>query len=200
MGSIRVRFEDGVYVPAVNVKPRVVPLPSDLQSATDDVRQRAFDRVAEAWWGSVPGETADLCFRAAFKGCKWDGRRVGRSGGWLAVFNIGKPEDWNARQLKAWERFEKLIDASMAQAERDYQEELRKIWLPPAERVRTVAKRLHHEEGVIEFDDDAEVSRHDESDDRGAYVQAWVWVSYDEVIDDEVMTLGVVKAYLSGQS
>lgn len=38
---------------------------------------------------------------------------------------------------------------------------------------RTRAKELHQEEGQIEVDDNARVSR---GHDDGAYVQAWVWV------------------------
>lgn len=38
---------------------------------------------------------------------------------------------------------------------------------------RAAAKRLYHDEGTIEVDDNAVVSI---GDDDGAYVQAWVWV------------------------
>jgi hypothetical protein len=40
------------------------------------------------------------------------------------------------------------------------------------------AKRLFHEEGSIEIDDNAKVSK---GDANGAYVEAWVWVSNDEL-------------------
>lgn len=42
------------------------------------------------------------------------------------------------------------------------------------EQFREAAKKLHHKEGTLEIDDEAEVSR---GDDDGAYVQAWVWVA-----------------------
>lgn len=61
---------------------------------------------------------------------------------------------------------------------------------PPAERVldptstqyRRAAKRMFGEDGVIEFDDEAEVSKGDPEagGDLGAYVQAWVWVPIEE--------------------
>lgn len=43
---------------------------------------------------------------------------------------------------------------------------------------RDAAKAKLHNEGVIEIDDDATVSV-SESEDHGAYVQAWLWVSDD---------------------
>jgi hypothetical protein len=39
------------------------------------------------------------------------------------------------------------------------------------------AKYLHHEEGTLEIDDNAEVST---GMDKGVYVQAWVWVPDQE--------------------
>lgn len=44
--------------------------------------------------------------------------------------------------------------------------------------IREAAKSLFEEEGRIEIDEGAEVSH---GDDPGAYVQAWVWVYYDDV-------------------
>ncbi|HWZ31078.1 MAG TPA: hypothetical protein VNX18_07090 [Bryobacteraceae bacterium] len=38
---------------------------------------------------------------------------------------------------------------------------------------RALAKELYHEDGQIEVDDNACVSRGDEE---GAYVEAWLWV------------------------
>jgi len=40
------------------------------------------------------------------------------------------------------------------------------------------AKLLHHDEGTLEVDDNAAVSR---SSDGGAYIQAWVWVGNEDV-------------------
>lgn len=50
--------------------------------------------------------------------------------------------------------------------------------IEPIERekkIRQLADSTHGRDGEIEFDDDAKVS---ESEDNGAYVQAWVWVSF----------------------
>lgn len=45
---------------------------------------------------------------------------------------------------------------------------------------RARAKEMYHEDGAIEVDSNALISR-DDDDDEGAYVQAWVWVpSRDE--------------------
>ncbi len=46
-----------------------------------------------------------------------------------------------------------------------------------AEWFRTQAKELYHQEGEIEVDDNARVSS---GTDKGAYVQAWVWVPSQE--------------------
>ena len=53
-----------------------------------------------------------------------------------------------------------------SQAKKDY----KKLW----EQYREGARRLWCEDGEIEIDEGATVSV---SDDGGAYVQAWVWVS-----------------------
>ncbi len=42
---------------------------------------------------------------------------------------------------------------------------------------RSRAKELYHEEGQIEVDGNARVAR---GDDKGAYVEAWVWVPLKE--------------------
>lgn len=39
-----------------------------------------------------------------------------------------------------------------------------------------LARARHEEEGALEFDDTPAVA---EGEDNGAYVQAWVWVSFD---------------------
>ncbi len=43
---------------------------------------------------------------------------------------------------------------------------------------RRAARAEYHREGEVEIDDNAVISR---GDDAGAYVQAWVWVSDEEV-------------------
>lgn len=43
------------------------------------------------------------------------------------------------------------------------------------QKIIAIARDDHCKDGVIEIDDDAVVS---EGDDNGAYVQAWVWVSF----------------------
>ena len=42
---------------------------------------------------------------------------------------------------------------------------------------RTHARELYHEDGSIEVDINARISR---GDDEGAYVEAWVWVPLKE--------------------
>ncbi len=53
--------------------------------------------------------------------------------------------------------------------------------MPPTdEQYRAAAKAAHHDEGTLEIDDNAPVSRADGNPDKGAYVQAWVWVSDED--------------------
>ncbi len=52
--------------------------------------------------------------------------------------------------------------------------------MPTDEQYRAKAKELHEREGELEVDDSASVSRG--TSDPGAYVQAWVWVSDEEVL------------------
>ena len=47
---------------------------------------------------------------------------------------------------------------------------------------RARAKEMYQQEGEIEVDNDALISR---GDDEGAYVEAWVWVPDDEDLTDE---------------
>lgn len=47
------------------------------------------------------------------------------------------------------------------------------------------AQRIHEHEGTIEVDDDATVSRAKGNQDKGAYVQAWVWVYDDDARGEE---------------
>jgi len=51
---------------------------------------------------------------------------------------------------------------------------------PTDEQVVEYAQRALSEEGEIEIDDDAKVSRGAANDDRGAYVAAWLWVADDD--------------------
>ena len=48
---------------------------------------------------------------------------------------------------------------------------------PQAEAYRKTAKENYHEEGAVEVDDAATVSKSPEKNAGGAYVQAWAWVS-----------------------
>ncbi len=48
-----------------------------------------------------------------------------------------------------------------------------------SERFRDLAREQYQEEGRLEIDDNASISRA-ESDATGVYVQAWVWVEIDE--------------------
>ena len=45
-------------------------------------------------------------------------------------------------------------------------------------RIVTHAKEAYHEEGELEFDDNAEVSESDDPQENGAYVQCWKWVPF----------------------
>lgn len=52
---------------------------------------------------------------------------------------------------------------------------------PTDDETREAANRLHHDEGTLEIDDNAKVSRGDDNPDHGAYVAAWVWVPDEDV-------------------
>ena len=58
-----------------------------------------------------------------------------------------------------------------------------------AQMVEAAKTRFIHEEGNIEVDDNAQVSRADGNPCRGAYVQAWVWVP-----DEDAKTMVTEKA------
>ena len=65
------------------------------------------------------------------------------------------------------------------------------------QRIVNLAREQYAKAGEIEFDSDAAVS---EGDDNGAYVQAWVWVSFegegelDKEVDDEAAEYLTVPA------
>ena len=46
--------------------------------------------------------------------------------------------------------------------------------------IRDRARELHQEDGEIEIDSDAGVSQNVETTADGAYVQAWVWVPFED--------------------
>jgi hypothetical protein len=50
------------------------------------------------------------------------------------------------------------------------------------EAYRREARRVWHREGVIEIDETAPISRAAGNPDKGAYVQAWVWVDDDTTL------------------
>lgn len=58
------------------------------------------------------------------------------------------------------------------------------------ERYRQAAKNLHHREGEIEIDNDAVVSK---GNDNGAYVQAWVWVSDEDLELEKLAAIGKIR-------
>jgi hypothetical protein len=47
---------------------------------------------------------------------------------------------------------------------------------------RSQAKKRFHDEGFLEIDETAPVSQAEGNPDKGAYVQAWIWI-YDAEID-----------------
>jgi hypothetical protein len=56
--------------------------------------------------------------------------------------------------------------------------------IPTDQEIRTLARELYGHEGEIEIDDTATVSLsedHGTDGPQGAYVQAWVYVPFDEV-------------------
>lgn len=53
---------------------------------------------------------------------------------------------------------------------------------PHDEQFRQAAAEMYEDEGTLEIDANAIVSR---GDDPGAYVQAWVWVAYSDIPDLE---------------
>ncbi len=54
----------------------------------------------------------------------------------------------------------------------------------PTDKQMIVAARVEYQDdGRVEIDDNAEVSRDDDEPQPGAYVAAWVWVDYEHVND-----------------
>lgn len=49
--------------------------------------------------------------------------------------------------------------------------------LPRRKAILLLARQCYEDEGTIEIDDDAKLSEVEDGDN-GAYVQAWVWVSF----------------------
>jgi hypothetical protein len=47
------------------------------------------------------------------------------------------------------------------------------------------AKEYYEDEGELEFDDNAEVSENDDTQEDGAYVQCWKWVPFTGVDFDK---------------
>jgi hypothetical protein len=50
---------------------------------------------------------------------------------------------------------------------------------------RAAAERIHADEGTLEIDDDAKISKSDDPESNGAYVAAWVWVYDDDITAED---------------
>jgi hypothetical protein len=55
---------------------------------------------------------------------------------------------------------------------------------PTDKQLIATAKKLYHDEGSIEIDDAPEISKPGDTDPEGVYVQAWVWVAFDDVVKE----------------
>jgi hypothetical protein len=51
--------------------------------------------------------------------------------------------------------------------------------------IRAAARRLFHDEGTCEVDEGAKVSRSKDTEPHGAYVQAWVWVDFGDIEEED---------------
>ena len=119
--SVKTRYENGQTVPALSVKVRHhIALPAGYEHVGDDITSAAFESVQRDWWEIELPHLAEKCLKAAFKGDRPDAQAAGRSAGWVVVYGIGEPDNWNARQDKAWDRFEKAVKKSMKDAEKLY--------------------------------------------------------------------------------
>lgn len=49
---------------------------------------------------------------------------------------------------------------------------------PTQKEIRDYAKKYSDKDGELEIDDNAKILC---GSDRGAYVQAWLWINYDEI-------------------
>lgn len=114
------------YYPAVNIKAHhfgddapnrdpVAALVAEYHCAEETAEQAlrfAWETAQEVFWEDAI-DWADECFGPAFGHIAGKDRRVraeGRSGGWLVVHGSGDVDDWR--------RFEKGIDAMVADAQR----------------------------------------------------------------------------------
>lgn len=52
--------------------------------------------------------------------------------------------------------------------------------LPTNQQMIAAARQLHQEDGHLEIDDNAVVSRSEDNEAEGAYVQAWLWIDDEE--------------------
>lgn len=133
--DITTRYENGSWVPAVNVKSyaglRSVPLPLDLggvsedggktwQAVTTDAgfthdwieRNVSGSDSSAMWeWACQDGwEQAETAAAEVF-GSGVKVYSAGRSGGWLIVEGLDPIESWDAIMVSRWGRFEKQVDA-----------------------------------------------------------------------------------------
>src|SRR3990167_750668 len=128
-GDVAVRLEDGEIVPAVNVKlpPLYYRMPAELQAVDGRTRYAAYENVAQSWWETVPQALADYLLNPVFRGMRPVALPTGRSNGWVVVRGIGAPDEWSEVQQHAWAEFVAAIKSSMAQAEKDFHEEISRL-------------------------------------------------------------------------
>jgi hypothetical protein len=114
--DVTVRYERGVYRPAINVK--VYKLGLDAGTLADERKcarataeqalQFAFDSQQQQFWEQIE-ETAREIFGSHIRVFS-----DGRSSGWLVLHNLPDVETWDAVALGKFAKFEKLVRADIA--------------------------------------------------------------------------------------
>lgn len=128
--------EPGVRVPAVDVRtePMYFKLPLRLRSPETSYKSigdrlyqpiynDAFETVQENWWRTVPGTLAQRYLSSAFSG-NLTPQRLGESSRFATVSGIGSPSSWTPDQRRAWFNYERALQKSVVDTEKDYIKEV----------------------------------------------------------------------------
>jgi len=120
--DVTIYYDRSTPYPAINVKVHNFPDSSIVvdkfncdDSSAEAAIGFAWDEACEMFWETAKEYAIDTLSKAfgdyMTSHKTFDVYSLGKSGGWLVVDGLPDIEDWTADQLKAWDNFEKRMQA-----------------------------------------------------------------------------------------
>ena len=149
-GARRVPAIDVIAPPMYYRLPRRLRSPNTSQAVIGErlyqpIYNAALETVQEDWWKNKPKPLAERYLSAAFSG-NFIPQALGARSRFMTVSNIGSPSSWTPTQRQAWADYERAVQQSMLDAEKDYIKEVdRRLKIHLAEEKRRAAQAREQE-------------------------------------------------------